>query len=119
MTTVLLIEDDVDVRDAIAEVLSDVGYAVVSAANGRLALDLLTGGTKPDVIVLDLMMPEMDGREFRKRQLADAALSTIPIVVITADGRAPPTDLGVAGVLKKPFAPGALLSAIEGAVQGR
>ena len=119
MTTVLVIEDDLDVRDAIAELLADVGFSVTTAANGRLALELLEGGQRPDVIVLDLMMPQMDGREFRQRQLANAAFAAIPVVVVTADGRAPPSDPGVAGVLRKPFAPALLIGAIERAAQPR
>ncbi len=119
MTRILLIEDDVDVREAIAEVLVDVGFHVDTAVNGRTALQFLQHGARPDVIVLDLMMPEMDGREFRLRQLADAAIASIPVVVVTADGRALPTDPAVGGVIKKPFAPATLLAAIERAMEPR
>lgn len=110
---VLVIDDDVDVREAIAELLTDEGFSVTSAANGRVALDLLETGTRADVIVLDLMMPEMDGREFRDRQLANASFANIPTIVVTADRHPPPIDAGVAAVVKKPFTPNSLLGAIE------
>lgn len=117
MTHVLIIEDDPDVRESVAEVLGEAGMAVDAAPNGRVGLDMLRAGLRPEVIVLDLMMPVMDGREFREHQLADAKLKSIPVVVVTADGRPPAFDVPVAAVIKKPFIVERLIGAIERARQ--
>jgi two-component system, chemotaxis family, chemotaxis protein CheY len=82
--SVLIVEDDEGVQHAIAEVLRDEGYEVTVAANGGEALELLRRGELPQLILLDLMMPGMDGIEFRQRQLADPRLSRIPVIVISA-----------------------------------
>jgi CheY-like chemotaxis protein len=81
---VMVVEDDEDIRTTLTALLSDEGYAVVGYRNGRLALDALKGGERPAVILLDLMMPEMDGWQFRRAQLANPALDEIPVVLITA-----------------------------------
>jgi CheY-like chemotaxis protein len=83
----LVIEDDQDVRDTLSEVLRDEGYDVVTAANGQEALDFLHGHPPPRLILLDLMMPVMNGSQFRARQMADARLAQIPTVVLTAVDR--------------------------------
>jgi len=63
------------------------GYQVETAANGKLALERLGSGVGPCVIVLDLMMPVMDGWQFRQAQIRDAALANIPVIVVSAAGR--------------------------------
>jgi len=83
---VLLVEDDSAVRDATSELLEDEGFSVVAAGDGRDALDLLRAGLRPAVIVLDLMMPRMDGWDFRHVQMADQSLREIPVIVVTAAG---------------------------------
>lgn len=84
--TVLVIEDDRDIREIVMETLADEGYGTMAAANGREALDQLrSGGPLPGVILLDIMMPIMDGRTFRAKQLEDPELAKIPVVVMTAD----------------------------------
>ena len=91
MTTrrILLVEDDFDIGEALGELLRDLGHDVDLATNGQVALDRLHSGKGDfDVILLDLMMPVMDGYEFRARQLADATCSQIPVVVISADTKA-------------------------------
>ena len=85
--TVLIIEDDVDTRDMLAKFLQLEGYDVQLASNGRQALDLFSSGVSACVIVLDLMMPVMDGWEFRRRQVEDAKLKQIPTIVVSAAGR--------------------------------
>jgi CheY-like chemotaxis protein len=85
---VLLVEDDDDIRLALVEALRDEGIAVRAAANGADALQELGQGSPPCLIVLDLMMPVMDGWEFRDKQLEDPSLAAIPVVVLTADGNA-------------------------------
>ena len=80
---VLVVEDDPDCRDMLATLLNALGYSVATAANGAEAL-ALTRELHPCLILLDLMMPVMDGEEFRARQLADPAISDIPVVIVSA-----------------------------------
>ena len=80
---VLVVDDDADVRELLRRMLESDGYAVVEAENGRAALGALRAG-RPAVILLDLMMPEMDGFEFVAELRRDEAWRTIPVVVITA-----------------------------------
>ncbi len=77
---VLIIEDDADTRDAMRALLEDEGYRVQSAVHGADALSQLRSGLHPCVILLDLMMPVMDGFEFRDRQRGDASLADIPVI---------------------------------------
>jgi CheY-like chemotaxis protein len=104
--TVLLVEDDDDVRAAYAAYLEGAGYVVVEAGDGREALQRLRAA--PDafcLILLDLFMPTMDGWTFRKRQLRDPAMAAIPVVVISADPDVVPTAaaLGAVGSMRKPL----------------
>lgn len=84
---VFVVDDDVDVREALCEVLSDCGFEVSSAGDGLEALAQLGDGLRPRVILLDLMMPRMDGAELRDRLQQDAALAAVPVVMLTADRR--------------------------------
>jgi CheY-like chemotaxis protein len=82
---VLVVEDDEDIRESLAQVLRDEGYAVAAAANGREALaQLRSDEPRPDIILLDLMMPVMDGWQFRVAQQEDPQLAAIPVVILTA-----------------------------------
>jgi CheY-like chemotaxis protein len=104
-TMVLVIEDDRDIREIVMETLADEGYRTVAASNGREALaHLRSGAPLPGVILLDIMMPIMDGRTFRARQLEDPVLASIPVVVMTADAdvAAIAIELRAALHLKKP-----------------
>src|SRR4051812_4093974 len=80
---VLVVEDDAAIRDELADVLRENGYDVLAAENGVDALGRLAPGGPPSLIVLDLMMPIMDGWGFRAEQLKLPAIAQIPIVVIT------------------------------------
>ncbi|MDB4952532.1 MAG: cheY [Myxococcales bacterium] len=83
--TVLIVEDDTDIRESLVEYLGAHGYEVTEAAHGREALDRLQQCTrKPRLIVLDLMMPVMDGRAFRQTQLSTPDLAEIPVLIISA-----------------------------------
>jgi CheY-like chemotaxis protein len=99
----LVVDDDPDIRGALCELLEDEGYRAASAANGEEALDYLNSRERPCVILLDLMMPVMDGWEFRRQQQRDPRLSKIPVVVITAGGRYGASSIAVERVLPKPL----------------
>jgi CheY-like chemotaxis protein len=115
---ILLVEDDDDIREAAADLLRDAGFEVAEAANGREALKKLAQ-REPDerceLIVLDLMMPVMDGWEFRRRQLADAAAREIPVLIMTgvADATDAQRRLGTAGAITKPFTKQSLVEAVS------
>lgn len=84
---ILLVEDDEDIRRNMKSLLEDEGYRVELAENGQLALDYLNSSPKlPAMIILDLMMPVMDGFQFRQIQQGDARLGHIPVAIMTADG---------------------------------
>lgn len=112
--TVLLVEDDLDIAEAMIDVLVDEGYLVAHAANGREALELLHHHLDPSVILLDLMMPEMDGSEFRAAQLLEPELASIPVVVLSADRKAAEMArrMGVKDFAIKPLAPEQLVSLV-------
>jgi CheY-like chemotaxis protein len=112
---VLIVDDDYGIRDALGQILADEGHQVASAANGREALDRLRQGDRPCVILLDLMMPVMNGWEFIDRQRHDEELAVVPVVVISADARVSDkaTALGVSGFLEKPIDLDRLLDAVE------
>jgi CheY-like chemotaxis protein len=85
--TVLVVEDDPDLCEAFCEVLEAAGYNVVTARDGREAIGYLkTARNRPHLILLDVRMPNMDGVEFRKHQIALAGAASIPVVVTSADG---------------------------------
>jgi len=101
---VLVVEDDPTIREVLVEVLGEHGYHAVGASNGREALDTLASSSgRPCVILLDLMMPIMDGRSFREEQLQKPELSGIPVIVISAHlDHAVTSDLHAAAYLRKP-----------------
>jgi len=104
--TVLLVDDDQAILDGVGEFLGEEGFEVVAAGNGAEALARLRAGFRADVILLDVMMPVMDGWDFRAAQLADPALREIPVIVISASGFARETigtQLKAREVLAKPL----------------
>lgn len=109
MSKVLIVDDDDDIRETLSEIIAIEGYQAISAANGREALDLLMDGVAPCVVLLDLMMPVMNGWELLEALRQDDKLSAIPVVAITA-GRssAPLAD----HTLRKPLETGDLLDLI-------
>lgn len=80
---VLVVDDQEDARISLTEILEMEGYVVDTAGDGQEALDHLRAGPLPDVMLLDLMMPGMNGWELRRRQLADPELVTVPVVVVS------------------------------------
>ena len=111
-TGILVVDDDPDIRDSLREVLEDEGYTVNTVGNGREALDYLHRSPRPCVILLDLMMPVMDGWQFRREQKQDAAIATIPLIVITATGKRP-VLIDADELVMKPLDLGRLFEAIE------
>lgn len=115
---VLVVEDDPDVRDTLAEVLREAGYQAVVAEDGLEALSILrqeaAGGHRPSLILLDLMMPRMDGWQFRQEQLADPGLASIPVLVVTAvaDTGRSVAGLDAVATLRKPVRLACLLAAV-------
>jgi two-component system response regulator MprA len=114
--TVLIVDDDRAVLDGLSELLESEGYAVATAMDGLDALGQLRGGLRPAVILLDLMMPRMDGWDFRYEQLEDDDLRDIPVVVITAAGfseTSVKTQFGDIEFVAKPPSEKRLLDAIR------
>ncbi len=103
---VLIVEDDEDIRGALAGMLEELGYSVTTAEHGQEALEQLREpDAVPAIILLDIMMPVMDGLEFLREQMRDAALCNVPVVVMTALSNAvgEALTLGAAAALVKPI----------------
>jgi CheY-like chemotaxis protein len=114
--SVLIVEDDEDVREAYAAFLEGAGYRVVEAADGHEALRQLRSPSRTFcLILLDLFMPNMNGWAFRTEQLRDPALATIPVVVISADPRTDQkaAQLGAIAHLQKPIDMDALVTLVD------
>ena len=112
---VLIVEDNQDIREALREVVTFEGYRVIEAENGRVALDLLNSGaiSEPCLILLDLLMPEMNGWEFMELRRENDAIASIPTIIITAmkEGVLPQ---GAVKVIQKPIDLAELIAAIDG-----
>lgn len=101
---ILVVEDDLELQELVKDALEHHGFTVDAADDGLDALVALRTGAPPDAILLDLMMPGMDGFEFRTRQLTDAVLARIPVVVSSCVGEKAITKMsGVAAILRKPY----------------
>jgi len=114
--TALIVDDDRSIVDGLAEYLGDDGYIVVAATEGSAALALLYTGLRPDVIVLDLLMPGMDGWDFRMAQLNEPSFAEIPVLIVTASGFSRQTilhQLRVEDCLMKPLDPAAVVRALD------
>lgn len=112
--TVMIVDDDQDIREILAEILTDAGYTVVPSVNGSDALTKLHQVT-PSLILLDLNMPVMDGIAFRHAQRRDPRFSAIPTVVMSAIHKMHEqiADLGVADALAKPVNLNDLMRVVE------
>jgi two-component system, chemotaxis family, chemotaxis protein CheY len=109
---ILVVEDDPGLGEVLCELLTLYGYHPSYAADGVAALQMLGDGTLPDLILLDLMMPRMDGWGFRAAQLADKRLRGIPVVVLSAVGEII-KPIEAAHLLRKPVSPEILVNVIE------
>ena len=102
---VLVVDDDAETRDLLRVALSAVGYRVATAANGREALDHLRSHAETCVVLLDLMLPMMDGAQFRRAQLHDRSLAWIPVVLMSGavDADRQAREVGALRLLRKPL----------------
>lgn len=107
---ILVVDDEAESREALAELLLNEGYAVVCAENGRRALDCLSGMT-PALIILDLVMPVMSGWEFLAQKKRDARLQSVPVVVVTGCGLV--DDIKADAVVHKPVNFGSLMKVVK------
>jgi len=114
---VLIVDDDPDIRDAVGECLRYEGYDVHSAADGRDALDRLEYGLRPDVILLDLMMPVLNGFDVLEALKSRPEWKSIPVVIVSANRGYEAEDLsGAVSILRKPVNVDRLIAAVEQAV---
>jgi CheY-like chemotaxis protein len=114
--SILLAEDDDFSRDVLTQLLRAEGYHVTAVANGREALDCLRRADSPDLILLDLVMPVLDGWEFCRRHSRDPRLASIPVLVVSGADPGPALLTGplrVAGYLRKPVRVRELLDRIR------
>lgn len=115
---ILLVEDDRELREALTEELEDRGHNVVSATNGQQALSMMRT-VRPDVVVLDLMMPVMDGWQFRIAQGRDPEIAGTPVVAISASQSSAAAAVAADLYLSKPFSSETLANAIDGVITTR
>jgi CheY-like chemotaxis protein len=114
--SVLIVDDDLDILAALAELLESQGYEVTMVTDARAAMSFLRDGLRPRVILLDLMMPGMNGWEFRTEQLKDIDLRDIPVVIVTAADvteAALKAQLGDISLLRKPTMEDELISIVR------
>jgi CheY-like chemotaxis protein len=108
---ILVIDDDEGVREAMVSILEVMGYSVASAINGKEALDYLRDAATPDLIISDLAMPIMDGRQFRREQVKEPRLAKIPVIVVSA--LSDQTDIDANEIFIKPVEVDILLAAVN------
>ncbi|HWC65466.1 MAG TPA: response regulator [Thermoanaerobaculia bacterium] len=113
--TVLVVEDDPDSREVFSELLRGQGYQVVSVPSGRAAIAYLRDQERPSVILLDMLMPEMDGWQFRRAQQGDPRIAGIPVVVVSALKAVENSAkrFGAVAFLGKPVSPDDLIGTIS------
>ena len=111
--TVMIIDDEQDIREIFETVLGYDGYDVLSAGDGEHAMEILRRGARPDAILLDLMMPRMDGWQFCVAQRQDPALASIPVIAVSADRTAKAAAIDANAYLAKPVDVNALLLTLD------
>ncbi|HEY6417780.1 MAG TPA: response regulator [Candidatus Binataceae bacterium] len=109
---VLVVEDDPDLGETLCEILTMSGYRASHAVDGVAALEMLRDGDLPDLILLDMMLPRLDGWGFREAQLRDKTLKGIPVVVLSAVGEIV-KPINADHILRKPVTSETLLATIE------
>jgi CheY-like chemotaxis protein len=114
---ILVVEDDQALREAICDVLRDEGYATIRADTGEAALALLHADDQPALVLLDLMMPTMNGWQFRQAQLSDPTIAQIPVVIMTASRNLEGRPIQADRILYKPVSISTIVAAIEDLAQ--
>jgi CheY-like chemotaxis protein len=114
MTTILVVDDEPLIAMALEAVLEDAGFLVATAANGRQGLERLAQAPRPDLVLLDMMMPVMSGPAMLAAMAADPALDGVPVIVLSSlpEEAVRARAKGVAAVLRKPYTAAAVLEAI-------
>jgi len=110
---ILVVEDDLGIRDALQAILEGECYEVICAENGKDALRVLRSGPAPDLIILDLRLPVMDGWQFRAVQKSDPALADIPVLAVSADGSAKAAAIDAEAYFRKPLDLDCMLEGID------
>jgi CheY-like chemotaxis protein len=113
---ILIVEDHGDTQAALLHLLTQQGFSVLTADNGQQALDLLEGGLRPRLILLDLMLPRVSGADLLTQLHADQVLRQVPVIVITAAPRERVQHLVADAVLHKPLDYERLVTAIRGVI---
>jgi CheY-like chemotaxis protein len=111
--TILVVDDAADVRAALRRLLTEAGFTVELATDGRNALEVLKRWPLPEAIVLDLIMPVMDGCEFLEHKARDAVIRAIPVFVLTSHDHSHVNLKHVVGLFQKPQGVFALISALQ------
>lgn len=111
--TILIVEDDRDIREALRQALTIEGHTVVVAENGAAGLERLASAARPCLVLLDLMMPVMNGLEFLRALRSDEVLATIPVVMVTAYRELAAEARGTVGLVKKPIDLDAVLAFVN------
>jgi CheY-like chemotaxis protein len=107
---ILIVDDDADIRDSLQDFFEDEGFVVTTAKNGAEALERLGTGSPPHVVILDLLMPQLNGIQLYEKMQADPRLAKVPVIVSTSDpSRAPSGVL----IIKKPINLGRLLRVVR------
>jgi CheY-like chemotaxis protein len=109
----LIVDDDQAIREALSDALELEGYRVVGVEHGAAAMRHLETGARPCLILLDLMMPVMDGKAFRSAMLGEPALMDIPVVVITAGGPQTAAAMNALNVLHKPLSMNTVMDVVK------
>lgn len=111
---ILVVDDDDAIRDSVVEALEDAAYPVKAAHDGREALSILRRGEgRPCLVLLDLMMPVMDGWTFAREYAQDPTLANVPLCVVTAVGASGPIPADAVAVVRKPFKLKDLLEVVQ------
>ncbi|MFE8605704.1 response regulator [Archangium violaceum] len=111
-TPILVVDDDPDIREALRDILDDAGYSVALAFHGRMALEMLETMGRPCLVLLDWMMPVMDGAQFLHLLRENPLYDSVKVILCTASGRDVPP--GAQGLLRKPFELEELLAIVAG-----
>ncbi|MDC0712156.1 response regulator [Stigmatella sp. ncwal1] len=108
--TILIVEDDEDIRAAMAELLETEGFEISVASNGQEGLEVIEQMNPPCMVLLDLMMPVMSGEDFLRHLRKHPVFHSLPVIIVTASGKQPLP--GAQGILKKPFEIGELFATV-------